>query len=225
MMRRMGWLLMGCMLAVACQDASAPSSIPPAPENVRTSARFTEILITWRDLTTRETKYRVELQGENGAWSLLGETGADATSFTHTNVQHGVIYHYRVQACNDSGCSAWTETSALWQGALPPTANPPIVQLLVNGSVNIAGSAAHGGLTTSIWFIVRLAGTTNILFDTDPSTITPPLTDGGEYEGHTVQAFQQLFGLQRSTDYQAATIARNALGADTSTFTSFRTRD
>jgi len=224
-MHRLGSVFVVCTLALACQDGSGPINVPPAPENVRTSARFTEILITWRDLTTKETTYRVELQGENGAWTLLGETGADATSFTHQGVVHGVTYHYRVRACNSSGCSAWTETSGLWQGAQAPTANPPTIQLLVNGNVNISGSAAHGGLTTSVWFIVRRAGTTNILFETDPSNITPPLTSGGEYEGHTVQAFQQLFGLQRSTDYEAAAIAKNPLGMDTSTFTSFRTRD
>jgi hypothetical protein len=219
------WLLVGCMLAAGCQDSSAPGNVPPAPDNVRTSARFTEILITWRDLTAQETGYRVELQGGNGAWTLLGETGADATSFTHRNVQHGVTYHYRIQACNNKGCSGWTQTSGLWQGAQAPTANPPVLTLPANGNISISGGAAHGGLTTMIWFIFRLAGTSAIVLESDPSTITPPLTAGGEYDGHTVQAFQQIFGLQRSTNYEAATIAQNPLGRDTSSFTGFRTRD
>jgi hypothetical protein len=60
------------------------------------------ITLMWTDGSARESGYRV-LRNEQGVWTLLATTAADAQQFTDSTVQPGRTYAYRVQAVDALG--------------------------------------------------------------------------------------------------------------------------
>ena len=105
-------------------EASATTEdVPPeAPTDLEAqSVSSTAIGLQWTDASDNETGFQVEGKEEGEAsWGLLATVGPDTATFTHSGLTPATTYVYRVRACNDLGCSAWTaEASAVTEDVAP----------------------------------------------------------------------------------------------------------
>ncbi len=72
---------------------------PAAPSNlVATAYSQTNVGLAWTDNANSETGYRVERKTGTGAWQLLTNLGANASSYTDATATAGTTYSYRVFA-------------------------------------------------------------------------------------------------------------------------------
>ncbi len=100
------------------------SSHLPSPTNLTaTAVSTTQINLAWRDNSSNETGFRVQRRLEGTAnWVQIGTTPANTTLFSDARLVPGVLYHYRVQAFNDTQSSAFSnEAAETTLAALPPT--------------------------------------------------------------------------------------------------------
>lgn len=177
-----------------------------------TSARTAEITISWHDVSSNETGFRVEVRQGDGPWLLLRLTTANVTSVTHPGVLFGETYWYRVAACNAAGCSEWVETSGKWQ-----TGGPPEVVSFRTGGIGaetavLLASASSGGLPTRFTFIVyeKTALFVPVVFS--PAITKTPSNVGGEVTGSVAVDFI-VFGLKPDTEYRASLHVENDIGS------------
>jgi predicted phage tail protein len=120
--------------ASGCSDApdevQATAGGPASPSALTaTAAGSGRVELAWTDNSSDETSFRVEYrEGTSAWWYTLASTPANVRTYTHTGLQAGDTYAYRVRACNDAGCSGPTaEAQAVVQGPAAPgplTATP-----------------------------------------------------------------------------------------------------
>ena len=98
--------------------------IPPAPpaDMSATSTSPQSASLSWTDMATTETGYRVERADDAGTFNPLTNLTADSSQFLDTSVQAGKTYRYRVIALNTAGEAPSSEVSVTVQ-QLPPA--PP----------------------------------------------------------------------------------------------------
>jgi thermitase len=99
----------------------------PTPGNPRIgTVTPSSIQVRWDDVTPGETRFDVEHR-PNGGSTTISSVAANAESFTHTGVTPGVVYRYRVRACDSVDCSPWsiaiTATAAFHQLTVQTTAS------------------------------------------------------------------------------------------------------
>ena len=100
------------------------SSHLPSPTNLTaTAVSTTQINLAWRDNSSNETGFRVQRRLEGTAnWVQIGTTPANTTMFSDVRLVSGALYHYRVQAFNDTQSSAFSnEATGTTLVARPPT--------------------------------------------------------------------------------------------------------
>jgi subtilisin family serine protease len=90
--------------------------LPDAPSNLSASASgpaFNRVMVlNWTDNANCETSFQIERAVGNGSFQpLVTLNGADITSHTDNTIERKKTYRYRVRACNDSGCSSWSNTA------------------------------------------------------------------------------------------------------------------
>jgi hypothetical protein len=203
------------VLAIACSEPAAPPELfaPTKPEGVLTNARTAEIVLSWRDVSANETRYRVEVKRQDATeWTLLAETAANVTSVTHGPVERNVQYIYRVAACNDKGCSDWVEAAGKWQSATNPTLNVITVNGLIATRANFIATGYSGGLTTNVVFTLTRAGNPTIVFRSDILEGFSPDAPETEF-GRPFTATYTHNGLDPNTDYLLYATATNTIGA------------
>ena len=91
------------------------------------------IEVVWGDLTTNESAFDVERRtqvpgAEWSAWTALGATSTEDTTFLDTAAVAGRMHQYRVRGCNDMGCAPYTESGI---ATVPSAAPPPPITALV----------------------------------------------------------------------------------------------
>jgi hypothetical protein len=203
------------ILSGACSEPAAPpeSLSPVKPEGVLTNARTAEIVLSWRDVSSNETRYRIEVRREAATeWTLLAETAANVTSVTHAPVERNVQYTYRVAACNDKGCSDWVEAAGKWQSATNPTLTVITVNGLIATRANFIATGYSGGLTTNVVFTLTKAGNPAIVFRSDILEGFSPDAPETEF-GRPITATYTHNGLEPNTDYLLYATATNTIGA------------
>jgi len=89
------------------------STLLKAPRNVKAEIISTSsVRISWDDVSSKETGYRIERKTGNGNFVRIGSTQANETSFTDKSVQNGQLYTYRVVPFSTSyGGTASSEVS------------------------------------------------------------------------------------------------------------------
>ena len=102
------------------------TSTPSAPSGLAaTTVSTSQIKLTWSDLSTNETGFKVERSvGTGGTWTQVAVTGAGATSYTDAGLAASTSYSYRVRATNGGGDSAYSNvaTAATPSASAVPTA-------------------------------------------------------------------------------------------------------
>src|SRR5207248_3322755 len=98
-------------------NGSAPLPPPPptatapsAPSNLTATASGSTINLQWRDNASDETGQYVYIASSGGAFTRIGDAGANATSAGITGVAAGT-YNVRVTAFNGAGESAASNTA------------------------------------------------------------------------------------------------------------------
>ena len=202
-------LLIACSAGDSSGPANTPTQKPRIPEDVFTSARTGQLVVTWKDVSN-ETGYRIEYRSElDQGWQLLAETNANVTSYTHAPVTHNVQYFYRVAACNSAGCSDWGEGSGKWQSGSPPTLLTLTVNSIGSTSAILSARSRSGGLPVALIFTVRKAGELAPLWTSETIYADPQqsLNFDTEVNGHATVTV-----LQPATDYVVSVEAWNGAG-------------
>jgi hypothetical protein len=61
----------------------------------------TSITLNWQDNSNNEVGFQIQrATSSNGPWSVVGTTGANATSYTDTGLDPSTMYYYEVVAFN-----------------------------------------------------------------------------------------------------------------------------
>jgi outer membrane protein assembly factor BamB len=93
-----------------------PPGIPTAPSGLTaTAASSQRVQLAWRDNATNESGVRIErCTGRDcTSFSVIGQVGANATSYTDSTVAPNSRYRYRVQAWNAAGSSGYSNVAAV----------------------------------------------------------------------------------------------------------------
>lgn len=145
----------------ACSDAMAPTSVPDAPADVRLSPRFNSIEIIWRDVSTNEELFAVEVSIDDGPFLLLGNFPENTTSAQFPDPQPAHTYRFRVSACNVAGCSAVREVSLNTDAWLKPALNG--LRAATSGPVGVVITldSSHYGRALDVQIVLMRAGDPN----------------------------------------------------------------
>jgi thermitase len=82
----------------------------PVPTGLKTGTiTSNSIQVTWSDTTPAETRFEVGHRPAGGTFTT-STVGANTTSFTQSNLAPGSRHEFRVQACDNEGCSPWSNT-------------------------------------------------------------------------------------------------------------------
>lgn len=127
--------------AGGCGGWSAAANIsvllpPPAPASLSVPATSgASVAVSWPSSSTA-TSYTLQQALNGGAWSTV-YSGA-ALAYTATETTSG-SYTFRIQACNASGCGAYTTSSAVTV-TMPPSTAP---------SLSVPATSNNGSYTVS----------------------------------------------------------------------------
>ncbi|NYE30634.1 YD repeat-containing protein [Rhodanobacter sp. K2T2] len=105
--------------------------------NVPTSANVSYYTVSW-SAVSGATSYTLQEQVNGGAWATVQNSAA--TSWAATGKSNNT-YGYRVQACNSSGCGAWSVTASVTVAIPPIPASAP--------ALSVPSASYTGGYTIS----------------------------------------------------------------------------
>ncbi len=178
-----------------------PSAIPPAPTNVSLTATPSSVTVTWLDLASNETGYRLERSANGGAFLLWINLPANTTSYTDTLVTTGSTYSYRLIANSTTGSSPPSSAPSITVPGIPPTAPAGLVAAAVSRTqINLNWSDTS--LTETGFTIDRSLN----------GTSWTPLANVGP----NVQTYSNT-GLKQNTLYYYRVRAYNAWGSSPAT--------
>ncbi|MFW5951180.1 MAG: fibronectin type III domain-containing protein, partial [Gemmatimonadota bacterium] len=78
-----------------------------------------QIDLSWTDESDTEDVFRIERSTDGGAFTVLDSVPTDSTAFLDLTTVEDTEYTYRIQACNTTGCSAYSAQAA---ATTPPSA-------------------------------------------------------------------------------------------------------
>ncbi|MFH1016803.1 MAG: hypothetical protein V1798_01315 [Pseudomonadota bacterium] len=95
-----------------CVAILPPLNLPNAPSGLIATASGNQIVLTWQDNSSNETRFEIERCVGSGCtdYALYAQVGANVGTFTDASATAGLTYCYRVRACNADGCSGYSNT-------------------------------------------------------------------------------------------------------------------
>jgi YD repeat-containing protein len=114
------------------EPAGAPTLSVPSTNGTGSYA------VNW-SAVTGATSYNLQEQVNGGSWATV--QGSAATSWAASGKSNG-SYGYQVQACNSSGCSAWSVAASVTVLLPPPVPASLAVPATSSGSVGVSWSAS-----------------------------------------------------------------------------------
>jgi hypothetical protein len=103
--------------------ATATTVMPPpsAPTQLTAQAVGTDrIELSWVCESALAVELRLEQSADGAAWQELCLLPANATAYTAAPLAPGATHHYRIRACNPSGCSDYSAVVTATTALLPP---------------------------------------------------------------------------------------------------------
>lgn len=132
----------GTATYVAAPQITQTTFFVAAPTNVLTTSPAPNTIdVNWTDASSVETKFNVQRRIRNGdgswgSWLLVATRPPNAVTYHDATVSTGLSYMYRVQACQQLLCSAWSAGPALLLETIPSapsnlsaTPTPPVIDL------------------------------------------------------------------------------------------------
>jgi Rieske Fe-S protein len=155
----------------ACNDAGCSSytdeatattdDVPPqAPTSLAAVATGPYAVdLSWTDASSNEARFEVERKGGGDAeWVPIATPQADAVAFSDSGLDSNTAYLYRVRACNEAGCSAYTDPAGATTDEVAPEA-PSALSAAATGSTNVALSWIDGSDNEGWFEVERKEGT------------------------------------------------------------------
>ncbi len=117
---------------------SPPTTAPNAPSALSASASGPDIIdLVWSDNSDNENNFEIHSSTDGSSWSLIATLAANITSYTDNGLTPETEYFYRVQAVNNAGSSAWSNTASTT--TFPQSTS---IEDLANGEVLIKGAVS-----------------------------------------------------------------------------------
>ncbi len=117
--------------------------VPAPPSGLAAGSAAGGVTLTWMDLATNETGYRVQRREPGAeAWATIATLPAGTTSYRDTTVTGNEAHSYRVQAFNAAGVSGQSSNEA--------TLGSPVRDLTPGGGVGPAAWLSNLSLRTSL---------------------------------------------------------------------------
>ena len=163
--------------------------VPPPTNLTATAVSSSRIDLAWQDNSTDETGFRVQRRREGSMdWVQIAIAPANATRFSDEGLLPTTLYHYRLQAFNDTTASVFSnEAMATTSAALPPTVTgftpqrgPAGTRVTLTGTHFMGATAVLFNGVSSLQFRVQSAST--ILAFVPPDATSGPVnvvTQGG----------------------------------------------
>lgn len=147
-------------VSVLLPPQSAPSvSVPGSSGNGAYTVSWTGV--------SYATSYALQEQVNGGGWTTVQANGATSWS---TSGRSDASYGYRVQACNASGCGAWSGTASITV-LLPPQSTPSLTAPAssANGTYSVSWTGVANATSYTLqeqvnggsWSTVQANGTTS----------------------------------------------------------------
>jgi hypothetical protein len=90
-------------------EIATGNTVPAAPAQLTAATGLHSIALSWRDNSVAETEFHVERKtGVDGSYARVFTLSANTIYHVDTSVAVDVVYVYRVRACNEAGCSAYS---------------------------------------------------------------------------------------------------------------------
>jgi hypothetical protein len=99
-----------CSYFFLVSDLLVPSFLAPSYLDAHSSC--TSIRLHWRDNSANEEEFRIERSLNGVDFTPLVTVVSELTTYTDTGLSLNTSYWYRVQACNDTGCSAYSNIAS-----------------------------------------------------------------------------------------------------------------
>jgi hypothetical protein len=93
---------------------------PVSPSNMQIHYLPGQLHLTWQDNSSDEYYFTIErkITPIPGTWQELATVNANHTSYQMDNPVTGSTYYFRVKACGEFGCSAWSNEPSIYCGTL-----------------------------------------------------------------------------------------------------------
>lgn len=142
-------------------------TLPSAPSGLAASTTsISQINLSWTDTATNETGFKIERKtGAGGAYSQIGTTGANVTTYSSTGLVVGTQYFFRVRANNAGGNSGYSNEANATTFA-PPVA-PGSLTATASGLSQINLAWADNSTDETYFKVERklgAAGTYEVIF-------------------------------------------------------------
>ena len=121
-----------------------PITLQPPTDLSATAVSSSGIDLTWRDNSTNETGFLVQLRlGDSAEWLEVGTTVANATTFSSGGLSPGFAYRYRVRAFNDTESSAFSNEAVATTQAGSQTGDEWRIDTVAAGGIGDGGPAVQ----------------------------------------------------------------------------------
>jgi len=112
------------------------SSAPAPPTNLRaTPTSSTEVLVTFLDNSSDESRFEIERRTAGTDFVKIGEVGANVTRFTDVGLTPGATYIYRVRVVNNTNDAAFSNTATSTLPLTPVAAPSGLTAQVVSPSL------------------------------------------------------------------------------------------
>jgi titin len=186
-------------------DVKSATTLPELPAGVTglevTTVSQTELRLTWSDVSSDETGFKIERSPDGTAFTQIATVGANVTAYASTGLAANTKYYYRVRATNAGGDSGYSNVASATTLPNPPAAPGSLaVSVLSSRSLRVSWVDASNNETA---FQVERS--------LDGNTFTPR-----ETLPENVTQFDDT-GLARETTYYYRVRALNAGGGSAPT--------
>ena len=104
----------GTLVPRAPEGPTGPTAVATGPSTVA---------LNWVDESDEETRFEIERrEGADGSWNQVAALDPNSTTFGDVGLTPNTTYHYRVRACNDVGCSGFSDEADATTHEAPPGA-------------------------------------------------------------------------------------------------------
>lgn len=117
-----GYRVRACngLVCSAWSNEDTVATVPSPPVNLTAQPRTLAIQLAWVDPSRVEKRFEIQRKPLGGEFAPAGEVAADIQSKRDEPLPAGVEQTYRVRACNDAGCSRWSNEDSAIPVAAPP---------------------------------------------------------------------------------------------------------
>jgi hypothetical protein len=94
-------------------SARTGPAVPSAPAGLKaTAVSRSRIDLSWSDTSTNETRFEIQRSTVGQSFQLVATVTANSISFANTGLRARTTYTYRIRACNQLGCSAFSNQAS-----------------------------------------------------------------------------------------------------------------